>query len=108
MPFDVKNCSVSVIISNHNLRYLPPTGGIGINHPICVDTRNIESFVGCFEKHIDWANAHCEAAARVVRRAASERPSGSWPCMIAQVVGKNTKGTTESRALIVCFDEWSG
>ena len=52
MPFDLKNCSVSVIISNHNLRYLPPTGGIGINHPICVDTRNIESFVGCFEKRL--------------------------------------------------------
>lgn len=56
MPFDIKNCSVSVIISNHNLRYLPPTGGIGINHPICVDTRNIESFVGCFEKHIICIN----------------------------------------------------
>lgn len=45
-----------MIISNHNLRYLPPTGGIGINHPICVDTRNIESFVGCFEKHIICIN----------------------------------------------------
>ena len=54
-------------------------------------------------RNIDWANAHCEAAAKVVRRAVSESPSGSWPCMIARVVGKNTKGTTESRALIVCF-----
>ena len=39
-------------------------------------------------RNIDWANAHCEVAARVVRRAASESPSGSWPCMIAQVVGQ--------------------
>ena len=56
MSFDVKNCSVSMIISNHNLRYLSPTGGLGINHPICVDTRNIESIVGCFEKHIICIN----------------------------------------------------
>ena len=52
-------------------------------------------------RNIDWANAHCEAAARVVRRAARERPSGSWPCMVARM----TRGERNARWSVECTEE---